>query len=150
MIDVLADNGNRATAFVRSTLNRYGGTLMRSGSVRHLFEVQGHFDCGVLADPDTLALALMDEGLEDYVVEDSHVRFITSRDAFGRVQAALTAAGVVPESAELRRVCRTPKPIGPGAWDALHKLIDVLMDNDDVSRVVHDAILVDSSGTPRA
>jgi len=141
VVEGLTDNHKRTTAFVRSTIGKHGGDLLRMGALAHLFVVRGRFVAGVPEALDAVVLDLVDEGLEDYEVEDGHLWLWSSREAFGRLQQALEQAGLEPTEATLVREPVAPRAVDAGAWASLQRVVEALEDSDDVRHVVHDARL---------
>jgi YebC/PmpR family DNA-binding regulatory protein len=141
MVDCLTDNRTRTVAEVRHAFTKNGGNLGSDGSVAYLFKHCGQF---VFA-PGTSEEKLMDVGLDagaDDVLrnDDGSVELICAPAQFAAVKAALEAAGLKAELAEITMKPSTEMEIA--AHDAAHirQLLDALENLDDVQNVYTTAV----------
>lgn len=136
MVDVLTDNRNRAAADVRSTFTRNGGSLGEPGSVAWMFTKRGVVILAPGADEEKVFEVALEAGADDVITDDG--RSIEVRTAAGDLQAvraALEAAGIAIESAEVSMIPSTTIELDkPDAVKVL-RLIDALEDLDDVQQV---------------
>ncbi|MGH2451685.1 MAG: YebC/PmpR family DNA-binding transcriptional regulator [Candidatus Limnocylindria bacterium] len=136
MVEAATDNRNRTASEVRSAFTKGGGKLGESGSVQWIFEQKGVIELDASArDADEVALLAIDAGAEDVEVDGSLLTVYTSPSAFERVKAALDAAGLRTESAEVSmRPSSAVRVEGETARKVL-RLVESLEDLDDVQRV---------------
>ena len=75
IVDVLTDNNNRTTAFVKHAFDKYNGNLGKPGCVSYMFERKGLIiiEKTDAVDEDALMEVGMEAGMEDMqVLEDSY------------------------------------------------------------------------------
>lgn len=76
LIEVATDNKNRASAQVKSILNKFGGKLASAGAVQYQFEKKGQ----IIATPppgkssDEAEMLIIEAGAEDYNLLARHLR----------------------------------------------------------------------------
>ncbi len=137
IVEALTDNKNRTAADVRHMFAKSGGNLGATGAVAWQFERLGVVVVpaeGV--DEEELLLVAADGGADD-VSEDGGVFEITSSpEALASVRAAIEAAGIQVDSAELMLVPKVTVAVEDEAKARqVMRLIDALEDNDDVQDV---------------
>jgi YebC/PmpR family DNA-binding regulatory protein len=137
IVEALTDNKNRTAADVRHMFAKNGGNLGATGAVAWQFERTGVVIVpaeGV--DEDALLLVAADAGAED-VRQDGSVFEVTSPpESLSAVRAAIEAAGMSVDSAELMLVPKVTVAVEDEAKARqVMRLIDALEDNDDVQDV---------------
>lgn len=139
VVECLTDNKNRTAGDLRHYFDKFGGNLGTSGSVLWQFK-----QCGVIVigksgvDEDTLMMAALDAGADDFNAEDEMYEIITSPENFSAVRSALEAAGYVFETAEITRVAENYVSLtDENDIKFMNLLLDALDDNDDVQNVAH-------------
>ena len=140
IVDCMTDNRVRTVAEVRHAFSKYGGNLGAEGSVAFQFKHCGLFVFAPGASEDKLMEAALDAGAEDVIAgEDGSIEVITAPTDFETVKAALEAAGLKPEVAEV--TMRAENNIDLTGEDAarMQKLLDVIEDLDDVQDLYHNA-----------
>lgn len=134
--DILTDNRNRTNGEVRKLFERAGGNMAGPGAVSYLFDRKGVF---VIPAASTTEEALMNVALEaggeDLQREDENFVVTCEVTAFNAVQAALEAAGIKPESAEMEQVPKSWMDVDVETGKKVVKLIDILDDYEDVQTV---------------
>ncbi|MDH3605700.1 MAG: YebC/PmpR family DNA-binding transcriptional regulator [Acidimicrobiia bacterium] len=132
-VQILTDNRNRAAADVRSTFTRNGGSLGEPGSVAYLFTQQGY----ILATgpEDDVMLAALDGGADDVRPSGDQWEIVTAPAELPTVRAALEAAGVTIDDAELTQLPSVTVPVDGATAPKLLRLVDLLDDLDDVQAV---------------
>lgn len=136
MILTMTDNRNRTVGELRATLVRSGGTLGENGSVSWMFDQTGVITMPVGDhDEDELAMAAIEAGAADFVVEDGIAEIYTDPAELHVVLEALTAAGYETENAEL--IMKPQTPLQPEVEQAVKaiRLLEKLEDLDDVQSV---------------
>ena len=140
IVDTMTDNRNRTVAEVRHAFSKYGGNLGASGSVAFQFAEQGVLSYPPGSDEDRIMEVAIEAGADDVVSdEDGSVEVLTTPSAFQTVKAAMTAAGLAPDEAEV--TMRSGSSVKLGLEDAqkMIKLLDVLEDLDDTQNVYSNA-----------
>ena len=137
LVEAQTDNRNRTAAEVRSMFTKAGGQLAGSGAVAWQFEPRGLIEiprAGI--DVDEVTLAAIDAGAEDVDTDDDTMMAIyTTPGALESVRKTLEAAGVPVESAESTMVARQTVGLDSSKARQALRLIELLEDLDDVSRV---------------
>jgi YebC/PmpR family DNA-binding regulatory protein len=135
LVEALTDNRNRTSAEVRHTLTKHGGTLGEPGSVAYLFEKRGVIvvDAGRWSEDDLMVA--IDAGAEDISIDEDVYEIVAAPSALPAVRAALEAAGVEVESAEVVERPTSRVPVEEADAARLIRLIDALEENDDVNAV---------------
>jgi YebC/PmpR family DNA-binding regulatory protein len=137
LVEAQTDNRNRTAADVRSMFTKAGGQLAGSGAVAWQFEPRGLITVtaeGV--DPDEVALSAIDAGAEDVDTSDpSVIEVYTTPAELERVRRELEASGVAVDSAEQTMIARQTVDLDSGKARQALRLLELLEDLDDVSRV---------------
>ena len=138
IVNVLTDNNNRTTSFVKHSFDRHNGNLGKPGCVSYMFERKGVIEVekadGV--DEDSLMEAGMEAGMEDMTTEDDVYVIYTSVDDFDAVQEAIEKAGFKVAEAEVEYLPSIEsKPENDSDIKSLKKLVAELEENDDVQKV---------------
>jgi YebC/PmpR family DNA-binding regulatory protein len=142
IIDTMTDNKVRTVAEVRHAFSKYGGNLGTEGSVAFQFKHCGQLVFAPGTSEDKVMEVALEAGAEDVVTgDDGSIEVLTSPHDFEAVKAALEAAGLKPEMAEV--TMRAENPIELAGEDAqrMQKLLDVLEDLDDTQEVFHNAVI---------
>ena len=142
IIDTMTDNKVRTVAEVRHAFSKYGGNLGTEGSVAFQFKHCGQLVFAPGTNEDKVMEVALEAGADDVVTgDDGSIEVLTPSHDFEAVKAALEAAGLKPEMAEV--TMRAENPIELAGEDAqrMQKLLDVLEDLDDVQDVYHNAAL---------
>ena len=144
IIDCVTDNPLRTVADVRHALTRHGGNLGTSGSVAYQFQRRGE---ALVATGNDAALeervleAALEAGAEDVVNAAGESCVVCAADDLETVQAALQAAGLTTERAEVVMHPNNPVAISAEAQETLLDLIEALEALDDVHEIYHNAAL---------
>ncbi|MBI2783930.1 MAG: YebC/PmpR family DNA-binding transcriptional regulator [Porticoccaceae bacterium] len=142
LVECLTDNRNRTVADVRHAFSKRGGNLGTDGSVAYLFNRRGQLTYPPGCDEDRIIEIALEAGAEDVVSnDDGSVDVLSGWQDFAAVKAAMTAAGLTPEHAEVAMIPLTT--VAPDAESAVAviTLIDQLEDLDDVQNVYTNADL---------
>jgi len=142
MIDTMTDNRVRTVAEVRHAFSKYGGNMGTDGSVAFQFKHVGQLLFAPGTSEDKVMEVALDAGAEDVVTgDDGAIEVLTAPADYEVVKAALEAAGLVPELAEVTmRPENTIELTGDDA-ERMQKLLDVIEDLDDTQAVYHNAEL---------
>lgn len=142
IVDTMTDNRVRTVAEVRHAFSKHGGNLGTDGSVAFQFKHCGQFVFAPGTSEDRVMEVALEAGAEDVVTgDDGAIEVLTAPGDFEAVQAALEAAGLKPELAEV--TMRAENTVALEGEDAqrMQKLLDVLEDLDDTQAVYHNAEL---------
>lgn len=144
LIETLTDNKNRTVAEVRHAFTKFGGTLGTTGSVAYLFERTGIISFPVGSSEEEIMEVALDAGAHDIVSNaDTSIDVMTTLETFGAVQDALTAADLIPVSAEMTMLASTEAELDLSSAETLLKMIDLMEELDDVQNVYHNANISD-------
>jgi YebC/PmpR family DNA-binding regulatory protein len=153
MVDVLADNRNRAVSSLRTTFSRGGGSLGESGCVAWQFESKGLIliEASDDSDPEEIALMAIDAGAEDIEIEDKRVEVHTAPENLEKVRKSLEEMEVPVASAELSMIPKSTISLDDKQAVQVLRLLDTLEELDDVQRVYSngdfpDEVLVEYAG----
>jgi YebC/PmpR family DNA-binding regulatory protein len=136
LIEAVTDNRNRTGADVRHALSKANGALGEPGSVAYNFDKKGVIVVdGERYSEDDLLVAI-DAGAEDIAREDGEAwEIITEPSDLTAVRAALDAAEIAIENAEVTQRPKVLVPVDEETAAKLLRLIDALEDYDDVDAV---------------
>ena len=144
LVACLTDNKNRASADVRTIFTKNSGSPASAGSVSFMFEKKGYFFISKdRATEEKLMEIALEAGAEDFAVVDGGYEIKTIPSDFGKIQQALDAAGIKPETKELTMIPKTMVAVSPENAQAVMDLIEALEENDDVQTVYSNAEISD-------
>ncbi len=143
IVDCLTDNKVRTVADVRHAFGKFGGNLGTDGSVAFMFKKLGVLSFASGADEDKVTEAAIEAGADDVVVypEDGAIDVITAPDAFETVKAAMGAAGLKADIAEVTLRADNDIAVAGDTAQQVAKLLAWLEDMDDVQSVYSNADL---------
>src|SRR5205085_8647098 len=137
IVEALTDNRNRTAADVRHVFAKHGGNLGATGAVAWQFERRGVVLVDAEGvDEEELLLVAADGGAEDVQQDGSVFEVTSSPEELSAVRAALEAAGIAVDSADLQLVPKTTVAVDDEAKARqVMRLIDALEENEDVQDV---------------
>ncbi len=138
IVDVLTDNNNRTTSFVKHSFDRHNGNLGKPGCVSYMFERKGLIIIEKTdeIDEDALMEVGMEAGMEDMSIEEDSFEIYTSVEDFNSVSEALQEAGYTFVEADIEYMPSIESnPDSESDIKSLKKLVADLEDNDDVQKV---------------
>ncbi|MDX6438545.1 MAG: hypothetical protein QOF45_1128 [Gaiellaceae bacterium] len=137
LVEALTDNRNRTASDVRHTFAKHGGNLGTTGAVAWLFERRGVVLVDAESvDEDELTLAAAEGGADDVELDGTVFQVSSAPESLATVRAAIEAAGIEVQSAELTMIPKTTVEVAEeAAAKKLIRLIEELEDNDDVQDV---------------
>lgn len=142
MLDTMTDNRVRTVAEVRHAFSKYGGNMGTDGSVAFQFKHCGQFLFAPGTSEDKIMEVALDAGAEDVITgDDGAIEVLTAPADYEVVKAALEAAGLVPELAEVTMRAENTIELSGEDAERMQKLLDVIEDLDDVQAVYHNAEL---------
>ncbi|HZN08631.1 MAG TPA: YebC/PmpR family DNA-binding transcriptional regulator [Pyrinomonadaceae bacterium] len=136
LIQSMTDNRNRTVAEIRHLFSKNGGNLGESGSVGWMFDKKGYIvvDKAAKSEEELFELAI-DAGADDLRDDGDTFEILTSPDAFEGVLAAVKAAGIEPQAAEVEMVPQNYIRLEGADARQMLKLMEALEDHDDVQKV---------------
>ncbi len=144
MVQCLTDNRNRTVADVRHAFSKFGGNLGADGSVGYLFNQVGQLQFAPGTDEDAVMEAAIEAGAEDVLVDtDGSIEVLTEPGDFEAVKAAIEAAGLEPETAEITMRSSLSTTLDESGASSMIKLLEMLEDLDDVQNVYSNADIPD-------
>jgi YebC/PmpR family DNA-binding regulatory protein len=142
IIDTMTDNRVRTVAEMRHVLSKHGGNLGTEGSVSFQFKHCGQIIFAPGTSEDKVMEVALEAGADDVVTDDDGaIEVITAPASFEAVKAALDAAGLASEIAEV--TMRAENTVALAGEDAarMQKLLDLIEDMDDTQALFHNAEL---------
>jgi YebC/PmpR family DNA-binding regulatory protein len=140
IVDCMTDNRVRTVAEVRHAFSKYGGNMGTEGSVAFQFKHVGQFVFAPGTSEDKVMEVALEAGADDVITDDDGaIEVLCAPPQFEAVKAALEAAGLKPEVAEV--TMRAENTIELSGEDAqrMQKLLDVIEELDDTQAVFHNA-----------
>jgi transcriptional/translational regulatory protein YebC/TACO1 len=120
--------------------SKYGGNLGTDGSVSFQFKHCGQFVFAPGTSEDKVMEVALEAGADDVVTDDDGaIEVITSPHDFEAVKAALEAAGLKPEVAEVTMRAENTVELSGEDGVRMQKLLDAIEDLDDVQAVFNNA-----------
>ncbi len=135
LVETMTDNRNRTGSDVRHAFTKAGGNLGEPGSVSYLFDKKGLIVVDATRYSEDDLLPAVEAGAEDIAVDDDVFEVVTDPGDLVTVRAALEAADVAIEAADIQQRPKTTVPVETDVATRLMRLIDALEDNDDVDSV---------------
>ena len=146
IVDCLTDNRTRTVAEVRHAFSKNGGNLGTDGSVAFQFRHCGQFVFAPGTSEDRVMEAALEAGADDVITgEDGSIEVTCAPGDFAAVRAALEAAGLKPEVAEITMKPQVETDVSGDDAAAMHRLLDALENLDDVQNVYTNAVLPDGA-----
>ena len=147
VINVLSDNANRATADVRSTVNKRGGKIAEQGSVLFMYDRKGKIEVqGVELDEEQLLDVAIEAGIDDFTLEveegegDSKTSIVLVEPTdCAAMFDAIKGLGHDEEKTKmsLSWITKAPVECSDEEFDKNMEIIEALEDLDDVDSVEH-------------
>ena len=140
IVNASTDNKNRTAADLRHVFDKAGGNLGTNGCVSYLFNKKGVIvidKTKTNLSEDELMLLAIDNGAEDFEVEEECYEITTDPSDFTTVREALEKENIEFEQAEVQMIPTTYIELDEKTSERMQKLIDNLEDLDDVMDVYH-------------
>lgn len=144
LVECLSDNRNRTVSDVRHAFTKAGGSLGTDGSVSYLFKRQGIISFSPGSDENKIMEVAIEAGAEDVLTnDDKSIDISTAPEQLSVVAAALQAAGLTFQRAEISEVASVQISLNKDDAETFVKLVETLEDLDDVQNVHSNADLPD-------
>ncbi|MEO8153788.1 MAG: YebC/PmpR family DNA-binding transcriptional regulator [Rhizobacter sp.] len=142
IIDCMTDNKVRTVAEIRHAFSKHGGNLGTEGSVAFQFKHCGQLVFAPGTNEDKVMEVALEAGADDVVThDDGSIEVLSSPHDFEAVKAALEAAGLQAEVAEVTMRAENTIDLAGDDAQRMQKLLDVLEDLDDTQEVFHNAVI---------
>jgi len=141
IVDALTDNKNRTASNVRNAFTKGSGNVGTPGCVSFMFDQKGQIivakeECGM--DADSLMMAALDAGAEDFQEEEDSFEILTLPEDFSEVRLTLEEAGIPMAAAEITMIPQTWVSLSDEAdMKNIQKTLDLLDEDDDVQEIYH-------------
>ncbi len=142
IVDCMTDNKVRTVAEVRHAFSKYGGNMGTEGSVAFQFKHCGQLVFAPGTSEDKVMEVALDAGADDVVTDDDGaIEVLTPPATFEAIKAALEAAGLKPEVAEVTWRAENSIELAGEDGARMQKLLDIIEDLDDVQDLYHNALI---------
>ncbi len=135
LVQAVTDNRNRTSADVRHAFSKHGGNLGEPGSVAYLFDKKGTIAIDANKHSEDELMVAVEAGAQDITADEGLWEVIAEPADYARVLAALEAAGVEIESAEMGYRPSSLVSVDEARAAQLMRLIEALEESDDVGEV---------------
>ena len=136
LIQGLTDNKNRTVSDIKTLLTKNGGKFVPSGSVAFMFRHSGIIVFSLEKySADTLELAVLESGADDFRLEEEVFLVITSPEHLQAVRAYFEAKDLIPESAELGYLPSQTAELSEDESEKYGKLKELIEDHMDIQTV---------------
>ena len=140
IVDCMTDNRVRTVAEVRHAFSKYGGNMGTEGSVAFQFKHCGQFVFAPGTNEDKVMEVALEAGADDVLTDaDGAIEVLCAAPQFEAVKAALEAAGLKAEIAEVTMRAENTIELAGDEALRMQKLLDIIEDLDDVQDLFHNA-----------
>ncbi len=141
IVEAYTDNKNRTAGSVRHLFDKHGGNLGTTGSVTFMFNKKGEIiiEKTEELDEEELMMLTLDNGAEDFINEENVYEVITEPEAFLGVKDALVKENIELLEAAVTMIPNVYTDLDLETSEKFQKLIDALLEDDDVDNVYHNA-----------
>jgi YebC/PmpR family DNA-binding regulatory protein len=136
LVEGSSDNRNRTVAEIRHAFTKNGGNLGGAGSVSYMFKQKGYIAIAKeKVSEDKLMELALEAGADDITGDGPMWEVYSTPNALEPIVAALKAAGIEPDEAEVGKYADNPVMLEGQKAQQMLKLVDALEDLDDVQHV---------------
>ncbi len=136
LVEVSTDNRNRTVSEIRHAFSKNGGNMGEAGSVAWMFHKKGDIVIQkAAAKEEDLLNIVLEAGGEDLTDDGDNWEILTDPAAYESVLAAVKAAGIKPEVAEIGMVPQNYTKLEGHQAGTMIRLLEALEDSDDVEHV---------------
>ncbi len=136
IVEALTNNKNRTAAEIRSTFNKYGGSLGETGSVSFSFERLGNISLNKnLVNEEQLFEFLVENETDDYEVNDNEYLIYCDQNTLHELNNKINEKFGQTNSSNLIWKSKNTLNIDKETAEKLFKLLEILEDNDDVQGI---------------
>jgi YebC/PmpR family DNA-binding regulatory protein len=136
-VECATDNTTRTVANVKSYFNKFGGSVVPTGSLEFMFNRKAVFEFEMPAglNIDDIELELIDAGLEEIEEVEGLVIAYGDYTSFGSLSSAFEKLKVSVKKASLKRFATSPVDFTDEQITDIEKFLDKIEDDDDVQAV---------------
>jgi YebC/PmpR family DNA-binding regulatory protein len=136
LVDAMTDNRHRTGPEVTKIFERHGGNIGAPGCVQWMFANKGQIIVpSSAATEDRIAEIALEGGADDYRQSDDVWEITCEPAAFEPTRAALAAAGIEPQSAELVMIPANTVTVDADNAGKVLNLMEAFEEHDDVQNV---------------
>jgi YebC/PmpR family DNA-binding regulatory protein len=139
IVKALTDNKNRTAANVRNAFSKGHGNIGTQGCVSYMFDEKGQIivdkeECDM--DSDSLMMAALDAGADDFEEEDDSYVITTTPEDFSDVRGKLEDQGISMADAQVTMIPQTYVTLSSEEDKTnIQRILDWLDNDDDVQEV---------------
>lgn len=139
IVKALTDNKNRTAANVRNAFSKGHGNIGTQGCVSYMFDEKGQIivdkeECDM--DSDSLMMAALDAGADDFEEEDDSYVITTTPEDFSEVRGKLEDQGIPMADAQVTMIPQTYVTLSSEEDKTnIQRILDWLDNDDDVQEV---------------
>lgn len=139
IVKALTDNKNRTAANVRNAFSKGHGNIGTQGCVSYMFDEKGQIivdkeECDM--DSDSLMMAALDAGADDFEEEDDSYVITTTPEDFSEVRGRLEDQGIAMADAQVTMIPQTYVTLSSEEDKTnIQRILDWLDNDDDVQEV---------------
>jgi YebC/PmpR family DNA-binding regulatory protein len=136
-VECTTDNNTRTVANVKHHFSKYGGEVLKNGSLEFMFSRKAVFEVVKKDDLDLeeLELELIDSGLEELDSSGETLLIHGEYTSFKSLSEALDNLNLEVTKASLQRIPTSPADLTEEQMEDVEKIIDKLEDDEDVQVV---------------
>lgn len=138
IVEASTDNKNRTAAEVRHIFDKSGGNLGTTGCVAYMFNKKGMIVIEketVSINEEELMMIALEEGAEDFRIEDHVYEIVTEVSEFSQVREKLETLNISFLEAEITMIPNIEVSLDDASKEKVEKMIEKLEDLDDVLNV---------------
>jgi YebC/PmpR family DNA-binding regulatory protein len=139
LVEAMTDNRNRTASEVRSTFSKHGGNMAEAGAVAYMFEQKGQINISPenqTIDKDTLELAIMDSGANDFEYVGNSLIVYTKKTDLQSVKEFLELNNIKTDETEMSYIPKNEVRVTDEVTaKKIMKLLDGLEESEDVTAV---------------
>lgn len=136
IVETTTDNKNRTSAEIRKIFSKHSGNLGESGCVGWMFSRKGYISIDKSSsDEDTIMTLALENGADDFSVEDEIYEIYTKPEQTEAVKNALAAKNIPISNSEVSMIPQTYVKLTGEDAEHMIKLMDELEEYDDVKNV---------------
>lgn len=146
IVKALTDNKNRTAANVRNAFSKGHGNIGTQGCVSYMFDEKGQIivdkeECDM--DSDSLMMAALDAGADDFEEEDDSYVITTTPEDFSEVRGKLEDQGIPMADAQVTMIPQTYVTLSSEEDKTnIQRILDWLDNDDDVQEVYNNWIMI--------
>ena len=142
MINVLSDNANRASADVKSTVNKREAKIAESGSVLFMYDRKGKIEIPVVVDEEALMDAAIEGDIDDFLLEEgdeenTSVVYVEPSESAHMEEVVKGMGFEDGTKMSLCWVTKAPVQCSDEDFEKNMAIIEALEELDDVDSVAH-------------